>query len=335
MEQSESINYVMVSIIIPIYNTELYLDECIQSVLNQTYPYWELILIDDGSTDHSKEICLKYQKKDSRISYIYQYNQGVSHARNQGLKIARGKYVYFMDSDDIAEALLLEKAVSHIKNTDMVYFNIVSFSDNKKDYEYSNVYEKLVDLDGSKNRLEFILNRYLNYELCYFLGNKLFNLQIIQENNIFFNKGVFIGEDLGFSLTFLLYAKNIKGISDVLYKYRIRKGSAMDTLGKLQIRINDFSLMLENIQFHAIKRGITRKDFNLIFIKTMDNQYSKRTYRREFKPYVLIVQNQKFLIAQTLSALMHPWRFLYLFGNPEAKRKWKDHLYIIWYLLSS
>lgn len=323
----------MVSIIIPIYNTESYLDECLQSVINQTYQDWELILVDDGSTDRSKEICIKYQEKDKRISCIFQSNHGVSYARNQGLRKAKGKYVYFMDSDDIAEPNLLEKAVDNMADLDMVYFNIVTFSENSTGCQFSKVYQGLTIFYENRKRQEFILKQYLNFKLCYFSCNKLYSLNIIKNNHISFDEKVSIGEDLGFNLTFLLYAKKIKGLPDILYRYRKRNGSAMNTVGKLQLRLNDFSLMLERIQFHAKKYGMSQAEFSLIFMKTMDNQYKKCTNRKEFKPYVQLVQNRKFLAYQTVDALSHPLRFIQVFGNAEAKMKWIDYTYIIKYLL--
>ena len=93
----------MVSVIIPIYNCEKYLNECISSVLGQTYKDFELILVDDGSTDNSLNICYEFAKKDSRIIVIHQENGGVSSARNKGLKNAKGEFITFVDSDDYVE----------------------------------------------------------------------------------------------------------------------------------------------------------------------------------------------------------------------------------------
>lgn len=106
-----------VSVIIPIYNVEKYLNECIESILQQTLSDLELILINDGSSDNSSKICEDYVKKDKRIKYISQENQGVSRARNEGLKIATGEYVFVMDSDDTIEKNFLDNAYKNaIKN---------------------------------------------------------------------------------------------------------------------------------------------------------------------------------------------------------------------------
>ena len=107
----EKEDFGLVSIIIPVYNVESYLPECIESVLKQTYSHWELLLIDDGSSDGSPQICDEFQRKDSRIRAIHKENQGPSAARNLGIEIAGGDYIVFVDSDDwIAPGMLEEMA---------------------------------------------------------------------------------------------------------------------------------------------------------------------------------------------------------------------------------
>ena len=96
----------MISVIVPVYKTEKYLGECIQSILAQSYADFELILIDDGSPDHSGRICDRFAETDRRISVIHKENQGVSAARNDGLDLAKGKYICFVDSDDCVDILL-------------------------------------------------------------------------------------------------------------------------------------------------------------------------------------------------------------------------------------
>ena len=110
----------LISIIIPVYNAEKYLDYCITSILKQTYRTFELILINDGSTDKSEEICLRYQQKDNRICLISKTNEGVSSARNAGLCNSTGEYITFVDADDYLEHNYLE--VLYYKETERGYF---------------------------------------------------------------------------------------------------------------------------------------------------------------------------------------------------------------------
>ena len=107
----------LISIIVPIYNSSLYLSNCIHSVLQQTFPYYELILVDDGSQDESKIICEKACNMDQRIHYIQQIHQGVSAARNRGIKAAKGNYLFFLDSDDMIHPCLLEVLYSILTKT--------------------------------------------------------------------------------------------------------------------------------------------------------------------------------------------------------------------------
>ena len=100
-----------VSVIIPVYNVGNYLDRCMKSIVNQTYKNLEIILVDDGSTDQSAELCDRWAEKDERISVVHQNNGGLSNARNTGLDRAKGEYLTFIDSDDIVSHLLIEKLV--------------------------------------------------------------------------------------------------------------------------------------------------------------------------------------------------------------------------------
>ena len=110
----EKMKQITLSVIMPVYNGEQYLNYSIQSVLNQTYKDYELILVDDGSTDHSLEICEKYQSKDKRIRVISQENKGISGARNAGIDIATGEYITFMDSDDVIQSKMYEIMLNHM-----------------------------------------------------------------------------------------------------------------------------------------------------------------------------------------------------------------------------
>ena len=107
-----------ISVIVPVYKVESYLPSCIESVLSQTYPCFELILVDDGSPDHCGEICDAYARKDDRVRVIHQKNAGLSAARNAGLEIASGTYVTFVDSDDAIHPQMLERLIKAIQTTD-------------------------------------------------------------------------------------------------------------------------------------------------------------------------------------------------------------------------
>lgn len=114
----------LISIIIPVYNVSLFLEKCLNSVINQTFKNLQIILVDDGSTDNSGIICDNYSKKDSRIEVIHQKNKGLSEARNTGLSLARGEYITFVDSDDYIELdtySTIFKAIIENKNPDLIF----------------------------------------------------------------------------------------------------------------------------------------------------------------------------------------------------------------------
>lgn len=121
----------LVSIIVPVYNSHRYIEECISSVLAQTYTHWELLLIDDGSTDRSPEVCRKFGLADERIQIFSQKNQGVSAARNLGIEEAAGEYIFFLDSDDAIHPLLIEKLVKQAENlqAEMAFCSYVKLDD--------------------------------------------------------------------------------------------------------------------------------------------------------------------------------------------------------------
>lgn len=104
-----------ISVIVPVYNSEAYLEQCVRSLIHQTYQDWEALLIDDGSTDRSLEICRRSSGEDGRIKVYHQENKGASAARNNGLDIAGGEYIYFLDSDDVVHPHLFEEMIRQIE----------------------------------------------------------------------------------------------------------------------------------------------------------------------------------------------------------------------------
>ena len=112
-----------VTIIVPIYNMEKYLVDCLESILNQSYRELEIILVDDGSTDNSKNIIEKYKKVDTRIISAYQKNMGAPAARNLGIDMANGEYIMFFDSDDVLEKDGIKKLVGNVKDADLIVGN--------------------------------------------------------------------------------------------------------------------------------------------------------------------------------------------------------------------
>ncbi|OJX30068.1 MAG: hypothetical protein BGO86_05875 [Chryseobacterium sp. 36-9] len=215
----------VISLIVPVYNVSLYLKRCIESILVQDFNTFELILVNDGSTDNSLDICKHYANQDSRIRVIDQPNGGVSNARNKGLEVANGEFICFIDSDDWVEPNYLSSFVSFYQTTytDLIISNVVnqknnSKTNNKPFVERSIQSESFVPEDFF-NGNNFILE---NTPFA-----KLFKKSIIDDNNIRFNINLKNGEDFIFVLQYALVCKKIDFINSYTYNYNKESDSSV------------------------------------------------------------------------------------------------------------
>lgn len=210
-----------ISIIIPIYNAENTLARCIDSILNQTFHNWELLLIDDGSTDKSGEICDKYAEKDSRVKVFHKKNEGVSATRNLGIRISKGKYITFIDSDDEVVKDYLTILYVNMQENDIVFF----FS--KWIYKDNSQLEILLDSFNSSDQsaiekeIELLMNNNTGHDLLGFTWNKILKSSIIKEHHLEFIENLSISEDEIFTLDYCRYVKKIRVIPFSLYIYYI------------------------------------------------------------------------------------------------------------------
>ena len=209
----------LVSIIVPIYNAEKYIEKCIKSLINQTYKNIEIILVNDGSTDNSGNICEKYKKQDSRIVLINKKNAGVSSARNDALKIAKGEYISFVDADDKPEKNMIEEMLTSAvdNNSDIV------ISEYNYYYEKNNktVSYKLKDYPN-KTFLELISDESTAYGG--FPWNKLVRKECIKE---LYREDIHYYENLIFFLENSKYINNYSVVNKPLYNYCIQESSAV------------------------------------------------------------------------------------------------------------
>lgn len=203
-----------ITIVMPIYNTQNYLEKSIYSLIRQSYKNIEIILVNDGSTDESLKLCYEIQKRDERIRVISKENGGVSSARNVGLENATGGWIMFLDSDDMAAENWCEElhSLAQLYPTDMIICNI----------------QKVDSRDGHciLNRSEIIRDERLQcgdffsvlmMEVLNQPVNKIYNVSILKEHGIVFNEKFDIGEDLDFNLQYLKYCQGITLCSKKLY----------------------------------------------------------------------------------------------------------------------
>ncbi len=218
----KEINDSLVSIIVPVYNVEEYLPDCIESIINQIYKNIEIILIDDGSPDNSGLICDEYAKKDDRIKVIHKVNEGVSTGRNKGIEAAKGEFIVFVDSDDFLNPDSIEILVNkQAKNDfDFVCGKLKRITNEKSEvpdiitgeYFNENVFESIFD----------ILEVYGIMGPC----AKLFKTGIIKENELHFMEDVTFGEDSIFVLEYIEKSKSVAIINNVVYNYNCMNESS-------------------------------------------------------------------------------------------------------------
>ena len=214
-----------ISIIVPVYNSEKYLEENIKSILNQTYKNIEVIYINDGSTDNSLNILKKYKGK---IIILNQKNQGAPVSRNKGLKIATGDYVMFFDSDDILNENAIEVLINNSKNSDLVIGNYEILKDNLI-IENKEIFEpEVINVDI--------------FDRCIFLSpfpcNKLYKRDIIIKNKIIFDD-VKIAQDVNFYIKYLSVTNKVSLITDNILKYRQSENSISRTYSLKILEIKD------------------------------------------------------------------------------------------------
>lgn len=217
-----------VSVVIPIYNVEKYLERCINSVVNQTYENIEIILVDDGSPDNCPAICDDWAKKDNRIKVIHKPNAGLGMARNTGIDNATGEYIFFFDSDDYVDETIVEKCVKSACETKS---EIVIYG-RKELLEDGSVIEKKINSDKSFYDAELIKKKLLPAMFTYDMGfgisawGKMFSLETIKRNNLKFkSEREIISEDAYFSLEIFSCVSGVSIINEGLYYYYKRENS--------------------------------------------------------------------------------------------------------------
>jgi len=293
-----------ISIIVPIYNTDKFLEDCIKSLINQSYSNIEIILINDGSTDNSLSICEKYKQIDSRIIVKSIENSGVSIARNIGLNMVTGDYVTFVDSDDWIEPHTIKLALNNISEED-AEIAIWSYF---KNYEHKEVELSLVPgesrrfCNDSDKEILYLKSIYAHYNrttktedvpvgtvMC-----KLYKVDFIRKNNLKFNPKLIRSEDVIFAINAFKLANKIIYFDESLYHYRINSNSMsfgfkyisdtetpfnllVDELNKFKILMNNNKLIQEVIYCRIIQIISWHFSYNYFNMENQNNIFKKRT----------------------------------------------------------
>lgn len=273
-----------VSVIVPVYNVEKYLRRCVESILAQTFTDFELILVDDGSTDNCPEICDEYARKDNRVRVIHCVNGGVSAARNVALEIASGEFLTFCDSDDYLKPEWFDWLVSQMdqKNVDMVIGNFVSVDDNGQAEPNKCTYKTdLVTFASQSDRVNYIIQKLLRGYSAWAVWARLFRTDIIKENCIRFctTCGNY-AEDLEFVLDYMLYADSVYLGDYAGYCYYQRLGSMMSrsqNMIKLN-EVNEVSYCFWNRFNQVISEDSCINEYPIIHFQILCSQYRRLLY---------------------------------------------------------
>lgn len=228
-----------VSLIVPVYNAVKYLSRCVDSILNQNYTDFELILVNDGSTDGSLAICEDFERRDSRVFVINEDNQGVSSARNHGIKVAKGDYICFVDADDYVSPSYLDQLVSPALLNDRIDLVLQGRIKCEREKQILVAPDRDDVYYLSKDSVFF--DDVSLFRFCA-VFSKLFKRNIIQNHEISFSKTLNHGEDFDFLANYLLYCDGVQVSTCANYYYMINPGSLSD-------RFNTFELKHEGLNY--------------------------------------------------------------------------------------
>lgn len=314
----------IVSIIIPVFNTAEYLPKCLDSLLNQTLVDLEIICVNDGSTDESATILDEYARLDQRVIVIHQKNAGSASARNTGLKVAKGIYIGFSDSDDYSEMNMYETLVAEARksNADVVICGANLYPEKPRAAQW------LFDSLSPSRR---IIENY-DVKLCFsdmqtnnFLWRTLIRTQIIRDNDITFDEDLQLGEDKTFLCNIYPHTQRISVIPDKLYNYCWhREGSLMDTLAYVNntLKLEKHALLVDRITDYVSERKIEGESEELLqwlipFLYT-DFIYQNRNDKIEFAKRITKIVNKlntSYLMAKLPFYMVDDYKYMEQFKD--------------------
>ena len=301
----------LVSIIIPVYNVEEYLEECLNSAITQTYPNVEIIIVNDGSTDRSTDIIGKYKKKDNRIKVFSINNSGQGKARNIGINNSLGEYIYFLDSDDFIEKQTIEILINSIQSNHICIFNAISFlheSGKIVSSKYFNINENYLKKEIKKgNQIRYLTP-------CISPWSKLYSKKFIQNNKIYFPEGIY-GEDVEFWLRCIVSTNKINYVNYYGYHRRYRKNSTMTggSIKNLKDRIDSIDGLLSiDSDSDQLKKFITHylldvwyqayQKNNKNLVEYAINKFSENKIKKIFKKERILYKIRYYLFKKPMSS---------------------------------
>lgn len=276
-----------ISVIVPVYKVEAYLDKCVKSIMNQTYENLEIILVDDGSPDNCGSICDEYAKNDKRVRVIHKENGGLSSARNSGLDLCTGEYVSFVDSDDWIDSKLYENLMNEInkEEVDLLEFKSVKVFDNKEE-KFEDTYEYKTFIDN-----EALKSYYEDGRLQISSWSKIYKKELF--DNIRFPEGR-LAEDLYTTYRVLYKAKKVGFIDYTGYYYYIREDSIMGSYKPELIR-DVFEGMQQEHKFICEKAPNLKPYIDKLYFNCLLKTYAyfnQKNISEDMKGYKKIVAKE-------------------------------------------
>lgn len=271
------------SFIVPVYNTEKYLKKCLDSLVNQTYKDFEIIVVNDGSTDKSSSIISKYQKKYKNIIVIDKENEGLSMARNRGVQKSSGKYIIFVDSDDYVSNKLLEEVDKKIDDSDILRFQIATEDEGytKINEYHEEGFESMCGYDAFKYLSSY---HFVEPAWCYVIRKNYYI-----ENKFSFKKGVY-HEDFGLIPYVIYKARKVKSIDFIGYYYIQRNGSIMNNNDYKKTVKKAFDMLEQYKTMRLFAKNINRKnnlnDYFLSYISNSVIVKARELKKDEKKVYI-------------------------------------------------
>lgn len=335
---------VKVSIVVPVYNVEKYLDRCIQSLINQTLKEIEIILVDDGSPDNCPKMCDEYAQKDNRIKVIHKRNAGLGYARNSGLEIATGEYVAFVDSDDYVDTTMYEILYKEASLYDLDYVSCSHYYVKNKPQPVNIQYNKDLYFSSPQDINNVIGDMVSTLPTCKIerlysmsVWHGVYRNRIIQENHIsFVSEREYLSEDIPFQVDFFQYCNKIKFLTKPLYFYcfntnslthnfKIQKYDCLKNLYNLLYfkgsYINNIKLRVNRFLICYIKMLICNcvESYNISyknkykFIRQIINDNLWKDFKYPYKTLILSKRIFQYLINIRQSRLLYCYAKFYVY----------------------
>lgn len=304
---------IYLTIIVPVYNVERYLRTCLDSIAQLKAFSWEAILVDDGSTDTSGQICDEYATQDSRYRVIHQKNAGVSAARNAGLDAAKGDWIWFVDSDDSINPDFEISNLEVFDDADYVLFDMRKFHDGEELNPLGHQKSILKCTDLSKN--DFLCKYQCNHHQRLFYKKTW--VMIDHHQRLAFSLGTRVGEDLEFQYKYLIRCQRPARLDAVLYNYRLREGSATQDDNYRRKNVEDLPQVIERLLKWCKDENVKPEPWlemriqqmfqNLLYSASLVKGVNKKALQSTVRQFLDAWSNQGFAFPKSSKMILAHW----------------------------